>query len=44
MGEGILLAPSMLAHHRLFVLEEALQSVLGDEAEQLATGGKAGVV
>ena len=35
MGEGILLAPSMLAHHRLFVLEGALLSVLGEEAERV---------
>ncbi|GAB4821005.1 hypothetical protein N2152v2_008051 [Parachlorella kessleri] len=37
MGEGILLAPSMLAHHRLFVLDGALLSVLGQEAEPEVT-------
>ena len=36
MGEGILLSPSMMAHHRMFVVREAFESALAREAETRA--------
>ena len=37
MGEGILVAPSMMAHHRMFVVADAFASALAREAETQAT-------
>ena len=36
MGEGILVAPSMMAHHRMFVVADAFASALAREAETQA--------
>lgn len=32
MGEGILVTPAMMAHHRVFVLSDAFRSVVVGQA------------
>ncbi|GAB4816306.1 hypothetical protein N2152v2_003352 [Parachlorella kessleri] len=38
MSEGIIVSPAMMAHHRVFVMEDALRSALANEAEHAEHG------
>ncbi|GAB4819117.1 hypothetical protein N2152v2_006163 [Parachlorella kessleri] len=38
MGEGILVSPSMMSHHRVFILADALRSAMAGEAEHAQQG------
>ena len=38
MGEGILVSPSMMAHHRVFILADAMRSAMAGEAVHAQQG------
>ena len=42
MSEGILVSPAMTAHHRVFVMADALRSALANEAEYVQHGAHEG--